>query len=183
MVSDRRVQYTRNVVREALLKLLDEKPLEKITVKEVCGMADINRATFYRYYTDIYDLYASIERELIQEIIPAGGMEDMNIITLTEKLFCVVYENQSFYREFFRSRIESEGIQRVIEETYEEVLVMIRQKNGCGDDAIFRYSLEYMKSGILGIMRDWVEGGCEDSPEKIAQIIAGIVEKQMEGIL
>lgn len=66
----------------------------------------------------------------------------------------VVYENQSLYREFFRSRIESEGIQRVIEETYEEVLVMIRQKNGC-----------------------------EDSPEKIAQIIAGIVEKQMEGIL
>ena len=52
MATDRRTKYTKSVIRQALFDLLKEKPLNKITVTDICKMADINRSTFYSYYED-----------------------------------------------------------------------------------------------------------------------------------
>ena len=52
--TDARVRYTRRVIKESFLALLHEKPINKITVKEVCEAAEINRATFYSHYTNKY---------------------------------------------------------------------------------------------------------------------------------
>ena len=46
--SDARVRYTHRVLKESFLSLLREKPVNKITVKEVCELAELNRATFYQ---------------------------------------------------------------------------------------------------------------------------------------
>ena len=65
---DRRVKYTKKVIKETFISLLEEKDLKKITVSELCNNADINRATFYRYYLDIYDLYDKIQDEFVTEL-------------------------------------------------------------------------------------------------------------------
>ncbi len=66
--ADRRVKYTKMVIKNSLVKFLKEKPISKITVKEICEDADINRATFYAHYTDQYDLLQRIENEIIDDI-------------------------------------------------------------------------------------------------------------------
>ena len=45
--TDRRVKYTKQAIRDSFLKLLSEKPIEKISVTEICREAEINRGTFY----------------------------------------------------------------------------------------------------------------------------------------
>ena len=50
--TDARKRYTQMVLKRSLLKLLKEKPVNKITVKEVCELAQLNRATFYAHYSD-----------------------------------------------------------------------------------------------------------------------------------
>ena len=65
---DRRTKYSLNVINETALELLNEKDISKITVTELCELADINRATFYKYYRDIYDLLENIESNLYNEI-------------------------------------------------------------------------------------------------------------------
>ncbi len=57
---DRRTAYTRMVIKDSLMQLLEKKHLSEITVKELCELAQINRATFYRNYMDIYDVYEQI---------------------------------------------------------------------------------------------------------------------------
>ena len=61
----RRRQETTDMLKEsmgdALLSLMEEKPLEKIKVNDVCELAMCIRATFYRYYQDIYDLNDQLE--------------------------------------------------------------------------------------------------------------------------
>ena len=47
---DGRVRITRQMIRTALLNLLREKPLQHITVRELCEKASINRGTFYAHY-------------------------------------------------------------------------------------------------------------------------------------
>ena len=53
---DRKTRYTRMVLQDSLIELMKEKPISKITIKELCEKADINRTTFYAHYTDQYDL-------------------------------------------------------------------------------------------------------------------------------
>ena len=51
---------TEKAIQEAFVKLLNERPLDKITVREIAGECGINRNTFYYHYHDIYDLLESL---------------------------------------------------------------------------------------------------------------------------
>ena len=65
MKEDRRVRHTKKRIREALLDCLVTGSLDKVTVKKICEIADINRTTFYAHYDDPYILYEQIEKEVI----------------------------------------------------------------------------------------------------------------------
>ncbi|MBQ6456167.1 MAG: TetR family transcriptional regulator [Mogibacterium sp.] len=55
--TDRRTAKTQKAITNAFTALLAKKELDKITVREIAEIADINRATFYKHYLDVYDLY------------------------------------------------------------------------------------------------------------------------------
>ena len=54
--ADKRSQRTQRLIKRVFMALLKEKPIEQITVTELCRIADINRSTFYQYYGDIYSI-------------------------------------------------------------------------------------------------------------------------------
>lgn len=60
-----KTEQTKADIREAFWRLYAEKPIEKVSVRQVCETAGYNRATFYLYFQDIYDLLESIEVELL----------------------------------------------------------------------------------------------------------------------
>ena len=67
---------TKDAIKTTFMELLNRKPLNKITVTEICALADVNRSTFYAYYTDIFDLHRKILKEFYEiqrGYINAGG--------------------------------------------------------------------------------------------------------------
>ena len=62
-------QYTKKKIREEFIKILNERPLNKITVKDIASACDINRNTFYYYYTDIYAILSEIFQTELQTVI------------------------------------------------------------------------------------------------------------------
>ena len=62
-------QYTKKIIREEFIKILNERPLNKITVKDIASACDINRNTFYYYYTDIYAILSEIIQIELQIVI------------------------------------------------------------------------------------------------------------------
>lgn len=66
---DLRTERTKKSIIDAFIELRAQKPLEKITVKELAELAYINKATFYSHYHDIYDLSEQIENELISSVL------------------------------------------------------------------------------------------------------------------
>lgn len=68
MKTDARVRYTRMRIREAFLECLAHKQVSRITVKEICDGAEINRATFYKHYADPFDLLQKLEDEALEEM-------------------------------------------------------------------------------------------------------------------
>jgi len=66
---DLRTERTKRSIANAFLELRKQKPLEKISVKELAELAYINKATFYTHYHDIYDLADQLENEFMESII------------------------------------------------------------------------------------------------------------------
>ena len=64
---DTRVQYTKEMFHRALLNLMETKPINKITIKELCEAASLNRGTFYLHYTEPQDILTEIEDDFIEE--------------------------------------------------------------------------------------------------------------------
>lgn len=66
---DLRVKKTKSAIINSFLELRSKKPLERITVKELSDLAQINKATFYLHYKDIYDLSETLENELLDNVL------------------------------------------------------------------------------------------------------------------
>lgn len=66
--TDRRTLYTRAVIRESFIALLKTTPLEKISVSELCRLAEINRSTFYLHYSSEIAVFQELENELYEEM-------------------------------------------------------------------------------------------------------------------
>lgn len=160
------------VIKEALYELLEKKHLSQITVKEICEKAEINRATFYRNYGDIYDLCGKLEEELTE-----GVFADDNIETARYKLLELIYENQAFYKEFFESRLESPYIKKMAWAMYDRMRNLLIQRVTY-DERTFEIAYQYNYYGIIGVLKEWLSCGCPKKPKEFGDIIYGIVEKQ-----
>lgn len=65
---DQRVRVTKEMLRNAFVTLLEQKPVAAVTVKELCAVAGINRGTFYLHYYDVYDMMEKLEEELLCQL-------------------------------------------------------------------------------------------------------------------
>ncbi len=64
---DTRVQYTKSALKKALLQLLEQKAISKVSIKELCETAKLNRGTFYLHYTSPEDILDEIEQDFLKE--------------------------------------------------------------------------------------------------------------------
>ena len=65
---DRRVQFTKKMLREALFNLMKDKELSQISITELCKTADVNRNSFYRHYTIPRDILFELEEEVFEKL-------------------------------------------------------------------------------------------------------------------
>ena len=97
--SDARVRYTKRVLKESFLSLLCKKPINKITVKEVCERAELNRATFYSHYSDCFDLLEKIEQEILKAFKEALCLiEGFDVSALISAIYKIVEQHENACR-------------------------------------------------------------------------------------
>lgn len=61
-------EQTKLCLRNAFWQIYSEKPIEKISIKEITEVAGYNRGTFYLYYKDVYDILSQIENEILDNV-------------------------------------------------------------------------------------------------------------------
>ena len=100
MAKDRRYQKTKNAIYKTFVKLLTEKELNKISVKEITDLANINRATFYSHYKDIYDLYDAYEKDIFNGLIDLLN-KDIDDIEIYDLLLNCIIDNKQLCEMIF----------------------------------------------------------------------------------
>ncbi len=171
-MADRRKEYTKRVIRESVFKILKKKRLSDITVKEICEDADVNRATFYRNYLDIFDLYEKMEEDLTTEALK-GEEPGKN----RYRVFEIFYKNKVFYKDYFEMRLASGLLRTTVKVLMDQIMELLKRR-GTFDEAQFEISYQYNYSGMVGAVRDWLAKGCPTEAKEFADTVYGFVARQ-----
>lgn len=171
MKSDARVRYTQGAIRRAFLRLLQEKPLAKVTVKDICQLAEINRATFYSHYHDIYDLLEQIEQEMLDHLTAElSSLEPGELEDVLTRLLYQIKEYGKLYSVVWSQNCDPGMIDRVVQICY----IPFTQANRfeCANLAPERLELvqSYLISGTGGAIAAWMRGRME-CPEQTAKLL------------
>ncbi len=175
---DRRVRYTKMVLKESFIKLLEKKDISQITIKEICEDADINRATFYTHYTDQYDLMRKIENELIENVGTyladyTQNKTDINLVQMVEKIFDYIKENAQLCKLLLSERGDLNFQKRVMMLIYDKNVNDLTNGSGISkDDADYIYS--FTITGCLGVIQKWFNEGMKKSPRVMSELLVSL---------
>ncbi len=175
MKESRRITMTKNLLKESLLELLKEKPLPKITIKEICENADVNRSTFYLHYPDQFALCDEIENDSVEKIntcLAKVSVKNNRVEGLTEFLSYMKSNGELYkilmrpdFNNSFRVRFSEVAVKRLAELDYHS---NISEED---KDYIFRF----MFMGTLGMLEKWVKDDFDQSPEELAVFILALM--------
>lgn len=170
---DRRVKKTKKALQKALAKLLLDKKLQNITIKELTDTADVHRATFYAHYQDIYDLYEQIENSVVKELNtivsndPTHSYEELYIALIN-----YVYNNAALCKMFLSGNGDQNFQKRVnqlLEFNYLQIWVYEDGKSNISDE--MRYFATYHVQGCMSIIKLWIENNFIYPKEDILELI------------
>lgn len=164
---DRRVAKTKKAIHMAFIKLLSQKSVNEITVKDIADEADINRKTFYNYYAGVYSVVEELENNMISSFME--NLETLNLeqdihnpyIAFTKlakivftKLTEIIESDTELYYHLFRSDSNTNlfiKIENVLIDNYKEFFQPQNTENKAAIDII----CEYCISGTIGVFRYW----------------------------
>lgn len=171
---DRRVKYTKKVIKETFISLLEEKELNKITVSELCSIADINRATFYRYYLDIYDLYDKIQDDFVSElkqIIVTNHDNRMSTSFLVKSILETLLRDKKLSKIIFNKKNNLLFMDDIIELSYKYGREIWLEKNPHLKEQDIEYASVFFFNASLGVINYWIQNDFDGDPEEIGQMI------------
>lgn len=178
---DRRVRYTKMVLKESLLKLLRQKPVSHITVKELCELADVNRATFYAHYDDPQALLCAIEDELVVGICEMLDIRHFDGRNASTDLFERVFEYLEQNKEACAVLLADNGdvaFQRNVAQIVRQRCIEAAQVHR---EATWQeeYIYAYGSTGCVGLIRRWLAEGTPQSPRELAEFVCALVMNGM----
>ncbi len=184
--ADRRTLYSKKMIRESLYELMRERPINKISVTEICERADVNRSTFYSYYTDIYDLHQQIINEFfsIQKSVIKHIKESIRSVTALDgfnydDFYEIVYyylktvkENTDLYKFIFNQNVDNSvhaSFGKVTYHTIKDVLRPIIEEDRAVE---LKKAFTFVAGGTTALIMTWVEKDCDTPLEEFASLIA-----------
>jgi len=156
--NNRRTQYTQRIIKETVLSLLQEKQLDAITVTEVCKIADVNRATFYRYFDDINSCVDKIEMEFFESLDIPKGLSPFEAL---DRMLEAFYQNPQVSNLVF-----VEGKTELLDKMHDAMTPDHKEVT-----EFDKYQGTYIMLGMHGIMKRWVKNGMTESPAELTEII------------
>ncbi|MFM9277397.1 TetR/AcrR family transcriptional regulator [Paenibacillus jiagnxiensis] len=190
--TDPRIIRTRQLLKDALIDLLQEIEVEKISVNRIAERATINRVTFYLHYRDIPDMLEKMADDMVKDIqhvlnheVPVNNnsMEEIHFFRLVS-LLEHISENSKFYKIILGSKRIPIFTERLLQLLTEMISLPIHNsesdtiisKSGVPKDiAIWHYS-----SALIGTIVGWLRNDLPYTPHFLAKQISVLLGHHQE---
>mgnify|MGYP002521532222 FL=1 len=176
---DPRVIHTKYRLQQALIQLLQNKDVKRVTVRELCETAQVHRSTFYMHYQDIYDLLEQVEQNTFDEIQRLAFREQHSSNTITT-LMQYIQEQADLFQVLFRY-FNSSSVQTFMQLLRNYFLDIWREEWNIQDPRVLNYRYVWIGSGIIGVIQDWLQAVCQDPPELVAGILWDMIRSAAGG--
>ena len=185
---NRRVQFTKNALREAMIELITEKPLTSITVKDVCARADINRSTFYLHYNDIYDMLDTIENTLIIHLENIFlKYDNINAENFPYPVFHDIFQLIDSSSDLILALIGPNGdisfIMKIRELFHHKCIENWLSSHTPKLLANYDYFSNFLVYGCVGLIENWIVTGKKETPEEISALVTKLVSTGVTSLL
>ncbi|MEO6177127.1 MAG: TetR/AcrR family transcriptional regulator [Flavobacterium circumlabens] len=175
VTTDRRVRYTKMILRESMLDLLKNKSLNQISITELCKAADVNRNTFYKHYNTTYEIIREMEDEIFNALMDSiKNMDNVNDIILAS---CRTLERDKKMSVIIFSETDSSSLLSKALSSFRKTDLTLQNNS---DAALQQSLLEkvylFGEQGTIALMKDWVLGGFKEPAESIAAIISYLIQ-------
>ena len=180
MKTDARVRYTKMRIREAFCQCLREKPLNRITVKELCELAEINRATFYTHYNDPFDLFEQLQAECLENIERQIAAQRENGSGVLSGILRGI-QNPSSMAALLASTNGDPGFASRITELYQQnfapsLAARLPGLDEAGQKSVYRF----LAGGCGSLISQWIKDGMEMAAEEMAERIGRLCRAFLE---
>ena len=168
---NRRVRMTKRLMKDALLELLEQRELSDISVTAVCDAADINRSTFYNYYSSPSELLRDIEQD-VMDCIPNPPLTldqetEEQLLKNTTAFFDYVIENKQTFRILFSETTNNDFSSRLVDLLCSQHII----SNVSIDEKTLRFMQHYIANGTVGMLREWISMDFPVTSREIAEMM------------
>ncbi|MFQ3839789.1 TetR/AcrR family transcriptional regulator C-terminal domain-containing protein [Staphylococcus pseudoxylosus] len=187
MVEDRRVRKTKNAIKQAFIKLLAEKELERITIQDITTLADVNRGTFYLHYEDKYILLSDIEDEILAGLADETGTYKLGMQDSTLEDFAKIFSEKilkniilhiqkdiDFYLVIFKLDRKSHLEEKISELMYTNIAKNLGNKQNISGIPI-DYFHSYVSGAAISFIKHWVQDNNRMEPDMVADYLFKII--------
>ena len=186
--NDERVIKTKKLIKTALSELIQEKGFYHVSITDLTQRANINRGTFYLHYQDKYDLLEKFENEVLDDIntnaenfiksikdIDFLGEDFSNEIKpFINKVFTYIKENYIIMKVILGPKSDMR-FQNKIKKALNILLTEKGWDNYFDSQNTFvskNYFISYLVSAHIGVIRQWIDSGMNESAENMAEMIS-----------
>ena len=183
---DRRVIRTKKAIRNAFAQLLSVKKLEDITVKDIAELADINRKTFYSYYSGVYMIVEETENELVETF--EAAIRDLPLDRLVKepyllfsRLSAIINADMDFYEPLMKANQSSNLLTKVSGMLKQKVRESYAAFSHV-DEATFNVMVDFTFSGLFSVYQSWFNSERRQSIEEISRTLGILCFEGINGL-
>lgn len=176
--TDPRVLRTRKLIMDSFIELSRKKEFKDITIKDITTEANINRATFYYHFEDIYDL---LEKALSEVLLVQLNYDFYQHEELNEEVLVSIFKAITNFQKSLSNRCHrayEDSIARIIREQLEIIFYkMLLKQNRTEEDEALKVTAVLLSWGIYGASVEWRRDSKEKSPENFIKLVIPYIQK------
>jgi AcrR family transcriptional regulator len=174
---NQRVLLTKRLIREALLEMLKTRKIKKISIRELCQVAGINRTTFYNHYGSQYDVLNEIAETYIQNTSFAV-INDIATSKSIEECLTQVLQYMKDHLEFAKLVLVQDNYDLITHITislpqFDQMVIEHLPEDLELDDK--KAIASFVQHGTVRLLKEWIFSDCLKPPEEEAKLILYIV--------
>lgn len=183
---DRRVIRTKKAIRNAFAQLLSVKNLEDITVKDIAELADINRKTFYSYYSGVHMIVEETENEIVETFeaairdLPPDKLVKEPYL-LFSRLSAIINADMDFYEPLMKADRSSNLLTKASGMLKQKVRESYAAFSRIGEET-FNIMVDFTFSGLFSVYQSWFNSQRRQSIEEISQTLSTLCFEGINGL-
>jgi AcrR family transcriptional regulator len=174
--TNQRVKITKKLIKNAMQQLATEKSFEKITIYELCQLAEVNRSTFYKYYGSQYDVlnevfsdyFTEIEEKISQSKDETYVDGLISVLKYTKETMPATPLNMPTNPEIEKKFAETLFTLPVVQE------ILTKYISGVFADWEIDLVKTFFITGAFAIIRQWLVSDSQRTAEELAELIVKI---------